>query len=107
MTTTKVNRTDDFAPDGAGGSPQWAAADWLAVRALGKSPGYETRAKLLYSSLGLYCLFDCEDRAITSSGLKDGDDLWHEDVVEAFFWPDERMPVYFEYEISPLGAELP
>ena len=22
-------------------------------------------------------------------------------------WPDERWPVYFEYEISPLGRELP
>ena len=24
-----------------------------------------------------------------------------------FLWPDERDPVYFEYEISPLNVELP
>jgi len=29
------------------------------------------------------------------------------DVFEFFLWPDERYPVYFEYEISPLGHELP
>jgi hypothetical protein len=34
-------------------------------------------------------------------------DLWNEDVFEVFLWPDERYPVYFEYEISPLGRELP
>ena len=33
--------------------------------------------------------------------------LWMEDVYEVFLWPDERQPVYFEYEISPLGYELP
>jgi len=34
-------------------------------------------------------------------------DLWHEDVVEAFFWTDESVPIYFEYELSPLNYELP
>ena len=34
-------------------------------------------------------------------------DLWTEDVVEIFFWPDEEMPVYFEYELSPRNYELP
>jgi hypothetical protein len=38
---------------------------------------------------------------------KDFLDLWNEDVFEFFLWPDERYPVYFEYEISPLGFELP
>src|SRR5262249_60826544 len=33
--------------------------------------------------------------------------LWTEDVFEVFVWPDERDPVYFEYEISPLNKELP
>jgi hypothetical protein len=30
-----------------------------------------------------------------------------EDVFEFFVWPNEQDPVYFEYEISPLGYELP
>ena len=34
-------------------------------------------------------------------------DLWNEDVFEVFLWPDERDPVYLEYEISPLNHELP
>jgi hypothetical protein len=34
-------------------------------------------------------------------------DLWKEDIVEAFFWTDESLPFYFEYEISPLNYELP
>ena len=34
-------------------------------------------------------------------------DLWNEDVFEVFLWTDERYPVYFEYEISPLNHELP
>ena len=34
-------------------------------------------------------------------------DLWNEDVFEFFLWPDERQTIYFEYEISPLGFELP
>jgi hypothetical protein len=28
-------------------------------------------------------------------------------VIEVFLWPDENQSVYFEYEISPLGFELP
>ena len=29
------------------------------------------------------------------------------DVFEVFLWTDEKQPIYFEYEISPLGYELP
>jgi hypothetical protein len=66
-----------------------------------------TQAKIVYSSAGIYCLFDCQDHLLMCSDLKDHDDLWNEDVVEAFFWPDESQPLYFEYELSPLGMELP
>jgi hypothetical protein len=34
-------------------------------------------------------------------------DLFKEDVVEIFFWPDESTSLYFEYELSPLNHELP
>ncbi len=27
--------------------------------------------------------------------------------MEVFFWTDEKVPVYFEYELSPLNYELP
>jgi hypothetical protein len=107
LITTHLQRVEDFAVDGSGRAPAWSAADWLPIPPI-KGPGtYPTRAKVLYSALGIYCLFDCDDRVLTSTGLGDNQDLWTEDVVEAFFWPDERQDLYFEYEISPLGAELP
>ena len=50
---------------------------------------------------------EATDRTITATMQDDFLDLWKEDVFEFFLWPDERHPVYFEYEISPLGFELP
>ena len=63
--------------------------------------------KMLYSRTGLYVLMDAEDRTLTATMSEDFLDLWNEDVFEFFLWPDERHSVYFEYEISPLGFELP
>ena len=73
----------------------------------GSASGYASRAKIVYSDLGLYCLYDCADERLTCTGLKDNDELFNEDVVEAFFWPEESQHLYLEYEISPLGMELP
>ncbi len=47
------------------------------------------------------------DGKVTSSMKQDYMHLWEEDVFEVFLWTDERYPVYFEYEISPLNRELP
>jgi len=104
----RVARTDDFTVDGKGSAPAWSKAEWQALnaRAAGGSP-YPTRFKMLYSSTGLYVLMDGEDRALTATMKEDFLDLWTEDVFEFFLWPDQRYPVYFEYEISPLGFELP
>jgi hypothetical protein len=55
----------------------------------------------------LYVLMDAADRVLTATLPEDFLDLWNEDVFEFFLWPDERQPLYFEYEISPLGFELP
>jgi hypothetical protein len=62
---------------------------------------------VLYSKTGVYVLMDGTDRTLTATMSEDFMDLWHEDVFEVFLWTDERYPVYFEYEISPLGRELP
>src|SRR5262249_44204991 len=59
------------------------------------------------STTGIYALFYCQDSKITSTMKADFDDLYKEDVVEIFFWPDESFPVYFEYELSPHNFELP
>jgi hypothetical protein len=104
----RVARADDFAVDGKGGASAWAKTEWQALAPRGAATGaYPTRFKMLYSATGLYVLMDGEDRTLTASFRNDFLDLWTEDVFEFFLWPDERYPVYFEYEISPLGFELP
>jgi hypothetical protein len=104
----RVPRTEDFEVNGRGDAPAWKKARWEALR-LRTADGnpYPTQVKMLYSTTGLYVLMDAADGAITATLKEDFLDLWNEDVFEFFLWPDERYPVYFEYEISPLGFELP
>jgi len=103
-----LKRIGDFKVAGAGCNAGWKAIDWTALGRVGSgSAKYATSFKAAYSPVGMYFLFDCEDRKLTCTGLPDNDDLYKEDVVEIFLWPDERHPLYFEYEISPLGAQLP
>jgi hypothetical protein len=104
----RVPRTEDFAITGRGDAAAWKKAPWepLQLRTTDGRP-YQTRVKMLYSPTGLYVMMEAEDRVITATINEDFLDLWKEDVFEFFLWPDERYPVYFEYEISPLGLELP
>jgi len=106
--TLSVPLTDDFGLDGAGSNRAWNAAAWQPLTRVveGKMP-YQTRVKTLYSHTGIYFLFDCEDKCLTCTLTEDYTDLFREDVAEAFLWPEEAHPVYFEYEVSPLGPELP
>lgn len=102
-----VHSTPDFEISGDGISDPWKNADWVSLPSRNENKaGYHTRVKLLYSSKGIYCLFLCEDRKITATRTADFSDLYNEDVVEIFFWPDETVPVYFEYELSPHNYEL-
>jgi Carbohydrate-binding family 9 len=103
-----VRATEDFTVTGHGDNPAWnAVPDWtpLNVRKDVKD-AFATRFKLLYSSKGLYVLMDAADKKLTANFQEDFADLWTQDVFEVFLWPDERDPIYFEYEISPLGKEL-
>ena len=100
--------TDDFDVTGEGSAVAWKKTDWVALRKRNDNGlPYETRIKVLSSKKGLYVLMDATDKKITAKFTEDFSDLWLEDVFEAFLWPDERDPIYFEYEISPLGRELP
>jgi hypothetical protein len=103
-----VRPTEDFTVDGSGAAPPWKTVPWepLALRVADRLP-YQTRVKTLYSKTGLYVLMEAEDRTLTATMKEDFLDLWNEDVFEFFLWPDQRYTVYFEYEISPLGYELP
>jgi hypothetical protein len=100
---------DDFKVTGDGSSGSWADAQWIELSNFGQQPRpeYKTRAKVLYSATGIYFLFECQDRKLTTTMKADNLNLWEEDVVEVFLWTAEDFPVYFEYEISPLNYELP
>jgi hypothetical protein len=106
----RVARTDDFEVTGRGDAPAWEKAGWELLRCrTADGNAYQTRVKVLYSATGLYVLLDAADSKLTVTAAMQQDflHLWTEDVFEFFIWPDERNPVYFEYEISPLGFELP
>lgn len=104
----QVRLTEDFEVNGSGDHAAWQRADWTAMRRR-QADGhpYETRFKVLWSKTGMYFLMDATDRKLTATMTEDFMDLWHEDVFEVFLWTDERHPIYFEYEISPLNRELP
>ena len=101
-----LKKTGDFSIDGAGGHPAWHAAQWYTLSRVGGKKNYETRFRALYSDSGLYFLFECEDKKLTCTMEQDFDDLYNEDVLELFLQPDESLPLYLEYELSPLNREL-
>jgi hypothetical protein len=101
-----VKRTPNFDISGKGDAVEWNNSDWIHLQKRKGTAPYSTRAKLLYSDTGIYGLFSCQDKKITATFKEDFADLWTEDVIEIFFWPDERTPIYFEYELSPLNYEL-
>jgi hypothetical protein len=102
-----VKPAQDFEVTGKGDHAAWATTEWTALRR--RQPDghpYDTRFKVLYSTTGLYFLMDGTDRAQVATMKEDFMDLWNEDVFEVFLWTDERHPIYFEYQISPLNREL-
>jgi predicted TIM-barrel fold metal-dependent hydrolase len=104
----RVKPTEDFELTGDGSAEAWKKAEWEPLhKRTEKGLPYETKVKVLYSKKGLYALMDATDKKITATLPENNLHLWTEDVFEVFVWPDERDPVYFEYEISPLNKELP
>ena len=102
-----VKRTEDFNLSGDGKNNGWKNVLWNVLSASESDERRETRFKVLYSSSGIYFLFQNEDEILTASKTADFERLWLEDVAEVFLWPDTTATLYFEYEISPLNYELP
>lgn len=103
-----IKKTNDFEITGEGDANAWQLADWIDLpQRQGKNDGWKTQAKILYSDKGLYFLMRGDDKKLTATLEEDFTNLYDEDVMEVFIWPDENHPVYFEYEISPLNYELP
>lgn len=104
----RVKQTEDFDVTGTGDAAVWKSVAWTPLRK--RQPDghpYDARFKMLYSKTGVYFLLDGTDTKLTTTGRKDFENLWEEDVFEVFLWTDEGSPVYLEYEISPMNAELP
>ncbi len=102
-----IIRTPDFEITGNGSSTEWSKAEWENIpQRSNDKVSYITKAKVLYSGRGIYFLFYCEDKIITATMQGDNLNLWEEDVVEVFLMPDEKFPLYFEYQLSPLNYEL-
>lgn len=108
MEIINVKKSPDFEINGEGTHLNWEKTEWVKLPQRKQSgEKLATSVKILYSGTGIYFLFDCQDRKLTSTMEADFMDLWLEDVVEVFLWTDEAFPVYFEYEISPMNYELP
>ena len=121
----RVKKTTDFTVNGKGTAKNWEQAEWNVItprdsktlqqnnwsippnKMNSLTEQYKTSFKVLYTDKGVYCLYKCEDSTITATLKGDYLNLYDEDVVEAFFWPDTTLPIYFEYELSPLNYELP
>lgn len=106
----QVKKTDDFTVTGTGSSENWMNTNWVKLTQRTNhinDSERETFIKVLYSNTGIYFLFLCEDNLVSSTITTHFEELWREDVVEVFLWPNEGEEVYFEYELSPLNYELP
>jgi hypothetical protein len=85
----------------------WNLLPWMVMEQVGiRQAAYETKAKLAYNKHGIASVVWCQDRVLTVQDREDFGDLYLDDVVEWFFWTDERYPVYIEYEMSPKNKEL-
>ena len=73
------------------GDPQTAAPVATVVRAC-------------YDDARLYLHYHCVDSKIISTMTQRDDNLWQEDVVEAFICPDGELGRYFEFNFSPRGV---
>jgi hypothetical protein len=103
----EILKVTDFDISGTGHASQWDKTSWANIPQRNNDKvSYQTHAKVLYSETGIYFLVRCGDRKITATMQADNLNLWEEDVVEVFLMPDEKYPLYFEYQLSPLNYEL-
>ena len=102
-----IKKTIDFEINGKGNSKSWEQTPFINLTHRKGNKHYASKFKILYSENGVYCLYVSEDSMITSTLREDFADIYNEDVVEVFFWPNEASKIYFEYELSPYNYELP
>lgn len=102
-----VRKCQDFNISGNGSNLEWGKASWnMLIKLDLGGEDYLSKFKIMYSSKGIYLLFEGMDNKITTNFNKDFDNLFEGDVFEVFFHPDPKMPLYLEYEINQLNNEL-
>lgn len=101
-----VRQTEDFTVNGQGSHQNWQKAEWIELNQLDSGSTYASRFKIMYSSTGIYTLFEGEDKKVTTAYKNDFENLFNGDVFEVFFHSQPADPVYFEYEINALNKEL-
>ena len=102
-----IPKVKDFNVTGDGKTDVWKKTEWQELSRVGNgNSAYKTKAKALYSDTGIYILTDAEDKKLTTTDIPDQGNLFTEDVIEFFIWPDENIPIYLEYEISPMNKDL-
>ena len=63
-----IVKCEDFEVTGDGAYGSWSSAEWVTIQPRSNSgDSYRTRAKVMYSQTGLYFLFDCQDKILTTS----------------------------------------
>lgn len=94
----------DFECTGKGNNEAWSKADWIFLKSFPEDSRI-TKCKTVYSETGIYFLYFNEDSVINATKT-DFEQLWLEDVVEVFLWPSTTLPLYIEYQLSPINKEL-
>ena len=107
MKTLTIHFTEDFDVNGLGDAKAWEKAEAAPLTVADGASTVTTTARMLYSEKGLYILFDCEAHKLYAPENRDFAELYNQDVAEVFLQPDGDVPLYLEYEMCPLGAELP
>ena len=95
--------------DGALVVAEWQKAEPVGRFRLTRTGTYaqrQTVAKMLWDDKNLYLGFECEDDDVWATMKVRDEDLWQEDVVEAFIAPPLAVGSYFEFELNPLNALL-
>ncbi len=95
-------------PDRWDGPDRWDSIAPLPPLLLADGSGpalQQTSVRLCWDDAALHLRFDCDDRDIWGTYRERDDPLYDEEVVELFIAVGEATPkVYYEVEVSPLGA---
>lgn len=107
VNSLQVKKCSDFDVTGKGNNAEWGKTEWNPMARLDTGgKGYESKFKILYSSTGIYVLFNAKDNKISAKYNRDFENLYEGDVFEVFFHTNPKVPLYFEYEINQLNKEV-